>query len=409
MNILYINTKFHEGGAAKIARQLYYGMKKRGHQVYFMAGYPGKEDGECEILFPSVSQKIWNTATGVLQNNQVITRMSARKKILRFVREKNIDLIHFHNIFENYIGIEDIEAISRVCPVVWTLHDMWATTGHCAYAFTCDKWKSECIGCKDRRKYPAFYYNDVAWKYRLKARCFTGKTITYVAPSHWLAEICRQSHLKEEEIHVIENGVDLNLYKPLDQTGLRKKYGISEDKVVIFFTAAVITNEAKGMSYLMDALKRVRDTDRIAIVTAGSGEMEEALSGFTYKNVGFVKDETVMNELYNLADLYVTTSMADNFPCTVLEAESAGTPVIAFTTGGIREMVDENIGWQVEPGNTQALYETIQRAVSDRKTIRMKGVNAREKAVADYGEERMVERYEKLYQRKLEQFAVEHR
>ena len=133
MNILYVNTNFHEGGAAKVARQLFYGMKKKGHNVYFLAGYPSKGDGECIIMNPAPVDRFFNLVTGILQNNQVLSRSKARRQILDIVKEKKIDIIHFHNLFENYIGIRDIAYIAARCKVVWTLHDMWAATGHCAF------------------------------------------------------------------------------------------------------------------------------------------------------------------------------------------------------------------------------------------------------------------------------------
>lgn len=398
MNLLYINTNFHEGGAAKIARQLYYGMKKRGHHVYFLAGYPSKEDEECIILNPSAVQKFFNIGSGVLQNNQVITRRRARKLIMKIVREKNIDVVHFHNVFENYIGIKDIAYISRHCKVVWTLHDMWAVTGHCAHAMECTGWRDkECVGCKSRRSYPAFYYNDVHYKFNLKKKSFTENNITFVVPSRWLEQICRESYLKKSKIVTIENGIDIEKYRPLEREKLREKYNVAENQIVLFFTAAVVTNVGKGMPYLLQALRQLKDKEKVTLITAGNGELEKELPGLDLRQMGFVHKEEEMNELYNLADIYVNPSFAESFGCTAAEAAAAGTAVIAFASGGLKEIVTEETGWLVEPGNTDALYQAISEAVEDKKQLDEKGFRARERAEKLYSEQQMLDRYEKLY------------
>ncbi len=399
MNLLFINTNFHEGGAAKIARQLYYGMKKRGHNVYFLAGYPSKEDEECIIMNPSAVQKLYNIGSGVLQNNQVITRRRARNLIMKIVQEKNIDVVHFHNVFENYVGIKDIAYISRHCKVVWTLHDMWAVTGHCAHAMECTGWRDrECIGCKCRRSYPAFYYNDVHYKFNLKKKSFTENNITFVVPSRWLEEICRESYLKTSRIVTIENGIDIEKYRPLERAKLREKYNVAEDQIVLLFTAAVVTNAGKGISYLVEALKKIKYKEKITLFTAGNGELGKELEEFDLRQMGFVCREEEMNELYNLADVYVNPSFAESFGCTAAEAAAAGTAVIAFASGGLKEIITEETGWLVEAGNTDALYETISKVTEDKKILEEKGINARKKSEELYSEQRMLDRYEKLYQ-----------
>lgn len=398
MNLLFINTNFYEGGAAKVARQLYYGMKERGHNVYFLAGYPSKEDEECIIMNPSALQKLYNIGSGVLQNNQVLSRRRARKLILKIVQEKKIDVVHFHNVFENYIGIKDIAYISKRCKVVWTLHDMWAVTGHCAHAMECTEWKrTECKGCKKRRSYPAFYYNDVHYKFKLKKKSFTENDITFVVPSKWLEQICHESYLKESKIVIIENGVDIEKYRPLEKEKLREKYQVEEGKKVLFFTAAVVTNTGKGMPYLIEVLKRLEDKERITLFVAGNGDLGKELEGFELRQMGVIRSDEKMNELYNLADIYINPSLAESFGCTAAESAAAGTATIAFASGGLKEIITEGTGWLVETGNAEALYEAVTEALRDRGVLLQKGKNARKRAEKLFSEQRMLDRYEKVY------------
>lgn len=398
MNILFVNTNFHEGGAAKIARQLYYGMKEKGHQVYFLAGYKSKDDKECMIINGSGIQKLFALGTGMLQNNQVISRKRTRKRILDIVKEKQIDVVHVHNVFQNFIGIKDISYIAQHCRVVWTLHDMWAVTGHCAHALECMEWKeNECRTCRYKRRYPAFYYNDVRYKFQRKKENFAGSGITFVVPSKWLEEICLESYLKNEKIITVENGVDIENYRPLDKKKLRKKYEVAGERIVLFFTAAVVTNAGKGIPYLVEALKKIKNKEKITIFTAGNGELGKELEGFDLRQMGFVGEEKKMNELYNLADVYVNPSLAESFGCTAAEAAAAGTAVIAFASGGLTEIVTEETGWLVEAGNADALYEALEEALKDRERLKEKGLQARKRAEVLYGETRMLDRYEKIY------------
>lgn len=396
MNILYINTNFQEGGAAKIARQLYYGMQDRGHKVYFIVGYRSKNDEECFVLNDTKLKQVYNLVTGVLQNNQVIIKKNARKTIIDFIREKKIDIVHINNIFENYIGIKDIAEISKVSYVVWTMHDMWVITGHCAQAVECDGWRKECIKCIENRKYPAFYYNDVRFKYQLKKASFTEKGIVFVSPSKWLWNMGKESILKNEKLIIIQNGINTGIYHPLNRDEVRRKYHILDKKKVLFFTAAVLTNTAKGMSYLVKAIQKLNNKD-VILLTAGNGEIKKELAGFELRQMGFIESEKRMNELYNLADIYITPSFAESFGCTAVEAMATGTPVIAFASGGLSEIVTNETGWLVESRDIDGLYSAICEALKDEDALHEKSKKARERVVNLFSEKMMLDKYEELY------------
>lgn len=137
MRVLYINTKFQGGGAERVARQLFEGIGAEGVDSYMLVG---KEDGagpQYDIIYESLLRRRWNWVYGKLTSNARLYDRYATGKILDMVREKQIDLVHIHNTHGNYMGMRDVREIAAVCPVVWTLHDMWTFTGHCAYAGDC--------------------------------------------------------------------------------------------------------------------------------------------------------------------------------------------------------------------------------------------------------------------------------
>ena len=100
---------------------------------------------------------------------------------------------------------------------IWTLHDCWAFTGQCPYfsLVNCMKWKTGCHDCPQIDRYPPANVDRTRLMWKLKRKWFTGvKNMTIVTPSQWLADLVKESYLKEYDIKVINNGIDLNVFRP---------------------------------------------------------------------------------------------------------------------------------------------------------------------------------------------------
>ena len=84
---------------------------------------------------------------------------SATKRLVRSIEHFKPDIIHLHNIHGYYLNypllMEFLAKYNK--PVVWTLHDCWAFTGHCAhYMFVkCNKWQTHCEKCPQKKAYPS--------------------------------------------------------------------------------------------------------------------------------------------------------------------------------------------------------------------------------------------------------------
>lgn len=127
----------------------------------------------------------------------------ATKRFIKKMEGYNPDIVHLHNIHGYYINIEILFQWLKAHPerkVIWTLHDCWAMTGHCAYftAVGCDKWKTKCQKCPQKGRYPAsILFSNASSNYERKRATFTGvKEMTLTVPSHWLESIVRDSFLK---------------------------------------------------------------------------------------------------------------------------------------------------------------------------------------------------------------------
>lgn len=404
MRVLYINTKFQGGGAERVARQLFEGIGAQGVDSYMLVG---KEDGagpQYDIIYESLLRRRWNWVYGKLTSNARLYDRYATGKILDMVREKQIDLVHIHNTHGNYMGMRDVQEIAAVCPVVWTLHDMWTFTGHCAYAGDCLRWQNEdCENCQDLAMFPKLYFDCAAKLYRRKRQYFTGNGITFVTPSRWLYRLVEQSFLGQEQLRLIPNGVNTRIFYPGDKRQLREKYGIHTEKHVLLFLTNMLRNTMKGFSYLAEALRQMEHKEQYLLLIVGKlEEIRDICEMYEVKTFGYIKEMETLREVYAMADLFLLPSMLENYPCVTLEAMACGTPVAAFRTGGVVEQVEEDTGWLVERGNAAALKDTIALACQDRQLLEQKGRNSRRKAESCFSEEAMLAAYRKLYEEVLQ-------
>ncbi len=398
MNILLVNTTYLGGGAEKVTRQLFYGNYDGDINMHLLVGRGNPQDDFYEIIYDRKLPYFFSRAYGKLAPYRRYDRYAAAR-IIDAVKKYNIDVVHLQNIHGNYMGIRDVEMISRHCRVIWTLHDMWAFTGHCAHAFDCAKWKDgNCRHCPMPQTYPPIHSDCADRMLRVKKESFTGNNITFVSPSQWLADRFQESVLSKERIEIIHNGIDCTRFCPKDRTQLRAKYNIPDDKNVIIFAASNLNSQFRSFSHLLEALEGVSNKSDYCLVVLGKCDDEIAFNDeFNVFMMGYISDEEVMSELYALSDVYITPSLADNFPCTTIESFACGTPVIAFASGGLKEQITPDTGWLVTAGDAAALADAINDAFFDRQRLNRMRAKCRERAQTLYSEKAMLQKYEKLY------------
>ena len=187
MRILYLNTTYSGGGAEKVTRQIYDGMKKRGHDVYEIVCYNRRgtvEDEHVHVLYNGTVGKILMRLQTANRANEDLTISYAINYIEQFVKKYKIDLIHLNNPHDSFLGIRDIGKLTEWCPVVWTLHDFWALTGHCAFPFGCDdRWKTGCTACEHLENYPRLRRDVCKKLFEYKQQYLCRKGIHFTVPS----------------------------------------------------------------------------------------------------------------------------------------------------------------------------------------------------------------------------------
>lgn len=403
MNILFINSCYYGGGAEKVNRQMYYGNKTLKSNNFLCIGtnegdYDLPKDKNIFTLYPKrFMEENLNKFYEIVKNNYLINLFSI-SKIIFLIKKNKIDLIHINNLHVKYLGIYDIMIISKICPVVLTLHDMWAITGHCAYPGSCKNWTSGCKTCKNLDIYPSISKDNSSKIYKNKKNVFVNSNITYVTPSKWLYDITKKSFLKSKTPFIINNGVNLEQFKFLNKEMLRKKYKLPLDKNYILFLTANIDDKRKGLSFLLAALNKLQNSEKYIILLAGKKLKDKKITNkFKVVDFGYVVDDQKLNEIYALADVFILPSLEDNFPCVTLESMASGTPIIAFETGGIGEQIDGETGYIVKDKTANGLMLAIEKMFLNKKNLALMSEKCRYRAEVLYDENIMLNKYKDLY------------
>lgn len=400
MNVLIVNTYFWGGGAEKISRQLYYGLKKKGIHTFFMAGRLQEDvPKDVGIIHSFLVSRCITTGIGMLFHNTLFRTVLAKKKIIACIKKNKIDIVHFHNIHSNYLGIQDVKEIAQYCKgVIFTLHDMWLLTGCCAHAMECEEWKkSRCKGCQGNAllKHKSFWAGNIL---RMKEENLGAGGYCFAVPSEWLYRQCQQSYLSGQDVRIIHNGIDLKVFIQQNKLTARKKYHIGTEKNVLLFAANGTRNVFKGFSYLLEALKNIENKNNYMLLVVGNDDEIVLDSEYEVHKFGYIKDPRVMNEIYGMADVFVMPSIAETFPLASIEAMASGTPVLAFSAGGLCEQIDPEVGWLVKCGDSRVLSDKIQEIFKEKGKLAEKARNARRRVEELYDEQKMLDQYKEVYE-----------
>ena len=402
MNILFLNTTYICGGAESVTNQILQGMSARGHLVYEIVSYhkrPESLPDNVSAIYDTKARLVLNRLITHNHGNDSLTIPYSLRKISAFIKDKPIDVIHLHNAHGNFLGIRDIRKLSMLCPVVWTVHDFWPLTGHCASPTGCpDLWKEGCSSCPHLDNYPPLRQDKAAALLKEKEECFNRSSILYTVPSRWMEQQFRQSVIGRQKCICIHNSLDTDLWKPMDKSSLREKYGLPADKHILAFVAADPQKKSKGMDLLLGALEKLPSPEDYLLLIAGrEGGLEKIRQcGFAARHFGYISDQEKMNEFYAMADLLVNPSLYETFGLVNIEAMSCGTPVIAFSICAMEEIIADT-GWCVRSIDSQSLAQAIEKAFSSADILKEKSLASRERAVLHFSEEQMLDAFETAY------------
>lgn len=282
-------------------------------------------------------------------------------KLLKKIDEFKPDIIHLHNLHDSYINLPMLFSYIKKhnVPTVWTLHDCWAFTGQCPY-FTiakCDRWKAGCHNCPQYKEYPASLYDNTKKMWQLKKKWFTGvKNMTIVTPSEWLAGLAKESYLKEYPIQVINNGIDLDVFKPT-HSNFREQYGIPGDKYIVL-GVSFAWGYRKGLDCFVEMAEKLGEQYQIVLVGTDD-EIDKNLPQ-NIISIHRTQNQKELAEIYSAADVFAMPTREENYPTVNMEAIACGTPVVTFDTGGSPEMLNEKVGRVVPVDDVDEMINAIQ-------------------------------------------------
>jgi len=401
MKILTLNTEYHRGGAARVAKTLHDELNvTRGFQSYFAYGRGSKIKDDKAIkfsLWPEIYLHAALTRLGGLQGYG--TPLSTRR-LFRYIKTGNFDLIHFHNLHGYYLDLSFVRFIENLgIPAIWTLHDAWPITGRCAYFFECDRWNTGCGECPYLSSYPKTYLDSSALMWKRKKEHFDRDwNLSIVCPSQWLADKIRESYLNKYQIKIIPNCVNIEIFKPKDKISIRKKLGIPTKKKVVLYIANDLQDERKGFFYFLQALESIKLKNWMVITIGEKIHLDKRrLMSLDIKQIGYISDQNFISEVYSAADVFCISSLEENFPITVLESLACGIPVVGFQVGGIPEQIPEKCGILVPPKNTKALGKALMNLLNQDELREDMSIKCRAHCVAHYTIKNFRERYIKLY------------
>lgn len=387
IKVLQINTVYKIGSTGKIAYEISELCKENGIENICAAAPVNKRD-DGYIKIGSYYGRYLNVLLSRVTGLNGCFAFFATKKFLRKVKKEKFDLIHLHNLHDSYINLPLLFKFIKKnnIPVVWTLHDCWSFTGHCPYftAVHCDKWKTGCFDCPRYKEYPVSFFDNSKFMYRLKRKWFTDiKNLTIITPSEWLGELAKQSFLKEYPVKVINNGINLEIFKPT-LSDFREKYAC-ENKFIVL-GVAFGWGERKGIDVFTELSSRL-ESDKYQIVLVGTDENIDKTLPNNIISIHRTNNQNELAEIYSAADLFFIPTREENYPTVNMEAIACGTPVLTFKTGGSPEIADEKCGFvtdensieeaeriirQVEKNNSDFTQACLQRAKSFDKNDKYK-------------------------------------
>jgi glycosyltransferase involved in cell wall biosynthesis len=392
MKVLHLSTSDIDGGAARAAYRLHQGLLQLDIDSKMLVRAKFSTDSSVIGYKPLVAK------LGSKLDSYPLRKYPKRKKLMFSsqwfpdtvvpkVRSVNPDIVHLHWTCNGYLRIESLTKLKK--PLVWTLHDMWAFTGGCHYTQGCDHYTKGCGSCPQLGSSDPY---DLSWRnWQRKAKILRNLNLTIVSPSQWLANCAKASPLFENcRIEVIPNGIDVEVYKPINQSAARAALNLPQDKHLVLFGAGSTSGDPrKGFHLLLSALQKLDANlwgDRLELVIFGESKPQNALPlQFQARYLGRLSDDVSLALAYVSADLFIAPSQEDNLPNTVMEALSCGTPCLAFDIGGMPDMIEhQKTGYLVQPFEIDDLVKGVEWILDNPARLKTLSVQARNHAIEKF-------------------------
>ncbi len=397
--LLQINVTANWGSTGKIAEDIGKVAMSNGWESYIAYGRDTKPKSTSNLFRIGNN---WDMYYHGLQSRifdkHGLASTIATKDFIEKVKLIEPDIIHLHNIHGYYINYKVLfKYLATInTPIIWTLHDCWPMTGHCAHfdAVGCNKWKTGCNHCPLKSEFPkSLLFDNSSNNHKLKKLLFSSlKNVTIVPVSKWLANIVSDSYLSCYNIHTISNGIDINIFKKCSHNTLREKLAIGNKTVLL--GVATTWNEKKGLNDFIRLSKALPEKFQIILVG-----IDDSLKKKLPNNIITIKktnSQQELAELYSMAEIVLNLSYEETFGLTTVEGFACGTPGIVYNKTASPELITPETGIVVkEAGNTIEIIEAINKISNNGKEHYTAACRAR--AINCYNKDDKFYEYIKLY------------
>jgi glycosyltransferase involved in cell wall biosynthesis len=413
LKVLHISTYDIRGGAARAAYRLHQGLVRHGIDSGMLVQKKFSDGADIETPYFSDLGKFYAKArpyaNSLIQKFQKTDNHSPHSAnflpsgLHRLINRSDVDLIHLHWINKEMISVSEIAEIKK--PIIWTLHDMWAFCG-----------AEHVVSMNNPMRYKQGYLSanrpinnrglDIdRWTWNRKIKYWKNIQLQLVSPGTWLKECIEESVLfGDYNVSLIHNGLDLDLFKPVTKKEARRVLNLPQGKKIITFGAMDPENDPnKGYSYLKEAIKLYAesgiDKENLYFCVFGHApDKEKKIAGIDTYYFGEIADDTFLSLIYSAADVIVVPSLIESFGQTASEALACGTPVVAFNTSGLKDIVNhKNNGFLAEPFKPESLTDGIIWILSSDERINTLSNNARDTALKKFDIKKISKKYVDLY------------
>jgi len=411
MKILIVNTSERTGGAAVAAGRLMHALQVNGMEVTMLV----RDADTANPSVRTIASRLLKKLPFFLERLTIFLANRFSKKnlfevstanfgfdITKRAEFKEADVVHLHWVNQGMLSLSTIQKIVRSGKkIVWTMHDMWPLTGICHYSGECRRYVSNCGNCP-LLQMPA--ENDISrGTFQKKEKIYSNAGIQFVCCSNWLLQQVHSSALFPGNLIIqIPNPINTQLFTPGDAIQARKRLGLPLDKKLILFGAYSITDQRKGIRYLIEATHLLADLkDKVELVFCGVAKQELLdIIGLNTKSLGYISDQATMISVYQAVDCFVIPSLEENLPNMIMEAMSCGVPCVGFRTGGIPEMIMHGeTGYVADYKSSEDLAKGIRSMVSPEETPFRK--TARTFVLEHYSETAVADKYRQIYEKRL--------
>lgn len=397
MKVLFINTVDGKGSTGNLIRQIGARLEARGHEYQVAFGrYEARDKTHAYRIGSNFGVNV-HALLSKLTDRAGFYSGFATRKLIKFIEGYQPDVIHLHNLHGYYVKVPmlfDYLKKHYGGKVVWTLHDCWAFTGHCAYYTLkqCEKWKSQCHHCPLKNQFPASIVLDQSRRnFADKKRAYQGlPKMQIVTVSEWLAGEVRQSILKDYPVRAIHNGIDTKVFHP-HPMNIREKYGVSAD-------AVFVVSVSDGWDYrkgLWDIVNIANQKPDYRFLVVGLDPNQTDGLPTNIKGLLRTENKEELVAMYSEADVFLNPSREETFGLVTAEALSCGTPVAVYDTTACPEIPDASSGMVVEAFDWQKMSDAVTHIAKSGQFTRQA---CRDRALRCFTIEQMTEEYCKLYE-----------